>query len=276
MTYYASFRDYLQAEKSEKTFVLFCKSLYVFLIVKIVFLWPVLHDMLAYSPFQFSSAWREVVYAPIRLAQWDLDAFLIAFLVVLLLGLKLRLNYFSSALICWLSFCLSRLTGTLANGSDSILNLFLLIAIGHSYWPAFKTPSLKSSQIMMANFVLLLCRIQLALIYLLSGFNKLTSQAWQSGDAIYSIINLEYFSNPTLAFSFNEPMCTVLAWGVILFELGFSVLIWFKPFRIPMLCMGVCFHIGIIFFLSLPDFGVVMMLTYLLFLQRGYSIFGNR
>ncbi len=125
---------------------------------------------------------------------------------------------------------------------------------------------------MISNFVLLLCRIQLALIYLLSGFNKLTSEAWRSGDAIYSIANLEYLNNPALSFHFNESMAMVLAWGVILFELAFPVLIWFRRFRIPVLFLGVCFHIGIIFFLSLPDFGVVMILTYSLFLPSRHPV----
>ena len=268
LPYYASFRDYLQTERSEKTVVLFCKSLYVFLILKIIFLWPALHDLVTYSPFQFTSAWRYVIYAPIKLAQWNLDVFLIGLVLILIIVLRVGLNYFTSALIFWLSFCISRLTGTMANGSDSILNLFLLLAIGFSDRPAFKAPSLRSSQSMVSNFVLFLCRIQLALIYLLSGFDKLTSDAWRSGDAIYSIMNLEYFSNPTTTFYLNESICAVLAWGVILFELGFPFLIWFRRFRFPILAMGICFHIGIIFFLSLPDFGVIMIMTYLLFVPN--------
>lgn len=271
LPYYAYFRDYLQAEKSDKTVVLFCKSLYVFLIVKIIFLWPVLHDLVAYSPYEFTSPLRYVIYGPVKLAQWNLDVFLIGLLLLLLVALKVRLNYFTSALIAWLSFCLTRLAGPIASGSDSILNLFLLLAVGLSDWPAFKATSLRSSQSMISNFALLICRIQLALIYLLSGFDKLTSEAWRSGDAMYSIINLEYFSNPALEFHFSESMCAVLAWGVILFELGFPFLIWFRRFRIPILAMGVCFHIGIIFFLSLPDFGVIMIVTYLLFLPESVS-----
>jgi len=268
LPYYARFSDYLQTENNEWRITLFCKSLYAFLIVKVIFLWPVLHDAVAFLPYEFTSAWRHVIYAPVKAAQWNLDAFLITLLSILVAGLKFRINYFTSVMIGWMSFSLSRLTGSMANGSDSILNLFLLLSTGLSTRPAFREPSIRSSQIMLSNFVFLFCRIQLALIYALSGFNKLASEAWRSGDAIYSIINLEYFFNPTLSPHFHEAWCKVLAWGVILFELGFPILIWFKRFRIPILCMGVCFHIGIVLILSLPDFGAVMMLTYLLFLPR--------
>jgi len=271
LPYYSHFRDYLLAENKERTVTLFCKSLYVFLIVKIVFLWPVVHDIVAYSPFEFTSGWRYVIYVPVKLAQWNLDVFLVILLLLLLVALKVRINYFTSVLIYWFSFSLTRLLGPVANGSDYVLNLFLMLSIGLPVWPAFK-PSLRSSQIMISNFVFLFCRIQLALIYLLSGFNKITSEAWRSGDAIYSIMNLEYFTNPALPFHFSEWGCLIVAWGVILFELGFPFLIWFRKFRIPILVMGVCFHIGIIFFLSLPDFGVIMILTYGLFLEMQYQV----
>jgi len=271
LPYYIHFRDYLQAENKERTVALFCKSLYVFLIIKIVFLWPVVHDVVAYSPFEFTAGWRYVLYVPVKLAQWNLNLFLFILLVLLLIAL-VRTNYFTSALIYWFSFSLSRLIGPVANGSDYVLNLFLMLSIGLPVWPAFKSPSLRSFQIMLSNFVFLFCRIQLALIYLLSGFNKITSEAWRSGDAIYSIMNLEYFINPALPFHFSEWGCLIVAWGVILFELGFPFLIWFRRFRIPILVMGVCFHIGIVFFLSLPDFGVIMILTYGLFLKMQYQV----
>jgi hypothetical protein len=49
------------------------------------------------------------------------------------------------------------------------------------------------------------------------------------------------------------------------FELLF-VLVWFRPLRVPILITGVLFHLGIWIVMSLPDFALVMMVSYLVFL----------
>jgi len=243
-----------------------CKSLYIFLFVKIIFLWPVLSGSDRYFPFEFPSLIHHILYAPIKLAQVDLRVFLISILILLLLAVILKVNYVTSVLIFWLSFNVSRFAYPLANGSDYVLNLFLFLSIFLSVTPVFKSKALREKQFIISNFAFLFCKIQLALIYVLSGFDKLTSPAWQSGDAIYSIVNLEFFMNPHLTIPESKTLYVVIAWIVILFELSFPVLIWFKRLRIYALAAGIIFHIAIIFMLSLPDFGVVMILLYSLFI----------
>jgi len=265
------FAHYLHAKNAGKTSVIFCKSLYSFLILKIIFLWPVLQEMVKYSPYKFVSWRSHFFYAPIKLAQANLDLFLVAGLVLLAIALVVRVNYFTALLICWLSFCLTRLTGFLASGSEQVLNLFLLLSLFLSQRPVLKTETLRSAQVIISNFAFLLCRIQLALIYAVSGVDKLFSKAWRSGDAVYSIMHLEFFFNPVIPVDLNEWMYKILAWAVILFELSFPILIWYRRFRLPFLILGVIFHLGIFFFLSLPDFGVVMILTYTIFLPGNWE-----
>jgi hypothetical protein len=43
-------------------------------------------------------------------------------------------------------------------------------------------------------------------------------------------------------------------------------MIWLKEFRGFILLMGVIFHLSIAIFLSLPDFGLIMIIAYLPFL----------
>lgn len=206
------------------------------------------------------------MYAPIKLAQYDLTMFLIVFLIMLVLALMLKVNYFIAALIFWLSLNLSRLAYPFVNGSDYVLNLFLFLSVFLSVTPVFKSEVLRKNQIVIANFALLICRIQLCLIYLLSGFDKVTSSAWRSGDAIHSIVNLEFFMNPHITIPASKSFYLMIAWVVILFELAFPVLIWFKRLRIYVLSAGILFHLIIIFVLSLPDFGLIMLLLYTLFI----------
>jgi uncharacterized membrane protein YphA (DoxX/SURF4 family) len=258
--------DFLQSENHFRFWItLFCKSLYVFLFVKIIFLGPVLKDIIKYLPFEFILSLRNFIYAPVILVQFDLNSLLILIAVVVLIALLVKLNYYTSSLIFWLSFNLTVIANPVTNGSDMVLNLFLFISIFLSEKPFLLLYSKETQQII-SNFAFLLCRLQLVLIYLLSGFDKLISVAWQSGDAIYAVVNHELYSNSLSAIPFNKVIFGVLAWMVIIFELGFVLLIWFSRFRIPILIIGFLFHLGIIFFLNLPDFGIIMMLSYILFI----------
>ena len=53
----------------------------------------------------------------------------------------------------------------------------------------------------------------------------------------------------------------------ILFELAFVVLVWFKKTRIPILIIGIFFHLFIWIVMSLPDFATTMIISYILFLK---------
>lgn len=261
------FRSFLQETSSHQlSITIFCKSLYVFLFLKVIFLWPVLAEVQRYLPYELRTPLHQILFAPIRLAQYDLSLFLIAILILLVLALVLRANYFTSAIIFWLSFSLSRLAFPIANGSDYVLNLFLFLSVFLPIAPTWKPSHLRIIQLNISNFVFLFCRVQLSLIYVLSGFDKLISEPWRSGDAVFSIVNLEYFINPHLTISLSQGWFIIIAWMIILFELFFPVLVWFKGFRAYALVLGIIFHLGIIVVLSLPDFGILMILTYSLFI----------
>ncbi|HEU5289929.1 MAG TPA: HTTM domain-containing protein [Cyclobacteriaceae bacterium] len=188
---------------------------------------------------------------------------LIAFII--LTGVFLKVNYFTAFLIFASSFVVSKATNVIANGSDLVLNLFLFLSFFLTARPGIKR--FQQEQLVIQNFAFLVCVIQVVVIYLISGLDKLTSQAWRSGDAIFSIVNLEFFFNPLISVSLSETTCLLIAWIVILFELSFAILIWFKKTQDFLLAFGVLFHIGIAILLSLPDFGILMILLYSLFIQ---------
>jgi hypothetical protein len=266
--YQVRFKDYLEARPPHKIISVFCKSLYLFLCVKIVFLWPVMHDLVAFFPPEFPSLMGRAVYAPLMLASFNLNLFMSVVFLVSALGLVVRLNYFTAIIICWLSFCLNRLALPIAGGPEQVLNLFLLMSIFLPSSPRPGNDSLRSYQTILVNFVFLLCRMQLMLIYLLSGFDKLMSQAWRSGEAVFSIVNLEFYFTPIVTLHFSDWIFKGLAWSVIIFELTMPVLIWFRKLRFPLLLLLIAFHLIIAFFLSLPDFGILMILTSILFLPE--------
>lgn len=260
-TYYATFVRFLNSEKNERAITLFCKCLYVFLLIKIVFLVPVLSDIMQDMPLKSESWIQSILFGPAKLAQFNSWLFLGLFICLIALGCFIKTNHYITILIFWFSFSLSRLIQPIMNGSDLVLNLFLFLSI------FFNVVSISQKEIRLAisNFAVLFCRIQLALIYFLSGYDKLLSAAWRSGDAIQSVQHLEFFVSERFTSTLSQQTYLYLAWVVILFELLFSILIWVRKFRFPLLIVGVVFHAGIIVFLNLPDFGVIMILSYLIF-----------
>lgn len=241
---------------------LFRRSLYGFLLLKILLSTSILSEIVLYQPLLLTSKVSWIGYAPLLLLSLDLYFFLGLFMFLLWIGI-VKSNGIISFLILWFSICLSRLMLPIINGSDFVLNLFLLFSIFMSH-----NRDLAASLIarIVSNTSLLIAQIQLALIYFLSGYDKLLSEAWRSGAAVFSILRLEFFQNPYFVFDPSPALCGVLGWAIIVFEVGFAVLIWFKFFRIPLLITGVFFHLSIILFLGLLDFGLLMIVCYTIFL----------
>lgn len=247
---------------NHKHVTFFIKCLYAFLLFKIIFLWPLTSDISAYKAFTYTSFLNYFLFAPLALTKINLDLFLYFFVVLIIASLVLRLNYFTGFLICWFSISLSRLFLSIINGSDLVLNLFLMISIVLPTYPKFKREEWVSVQNLISNTALLLAQIQLALIYLLSGYDKLLSPEWRSGAAIASINLLKFYNNPFLTINLNETLSWMLSWSVILFELAFALLIWFNYARKPLLIIGVLFHLVIGIYLGLFDFALVMVICY--------------
>ena len=76
------------------------------------------------------------------------------------------------------------------------------------------------------------------------------------------MFNQYWFGSPD-----NQVLNFTLSWIAILFELAFVALVWITRTRLIMLAIGVVFHLIIWLALSLPDFGLVMMISYLVFLR---------
>ncbi|MCB0490069.1 MAG: HTTM domain-containing protein [Cyclobacteriaceae bacterium] len=242
-----------------------CKGFYTFLFLKILFIWPIAGDISAYRAFAFTSFFSQFIYAPLFIAQIEANVFFAVFAILLILGILLRINVFISILIFWFSISVTRYSLPIVNGSDLVLAQFLFLSIFFSY-NGGNSRQRSSLHSVVTNAAFILARIQLLLIYIFSGYDKLISAEWRSGAAIYSISQLKFFNNPYFHVELGEEISKVIGWSVILFELSFPLLVWFRPLRITMLILGVAFHLAIAIVIGLIDFAPVMVICYALFL----------
>jgi hypothetical protein len=65
----------------------------------------------------------------------------------------------------------------------------------------------------------------------------------------------------------------VMTFSTILWEAYFPALVWVKAIRYPLLFIGVMLHLGISTMLILPFFGLLMIVTYSLFLEPRHAAF---
>jgi hypothetical protein len=156
----------------------------------------------------------------------------------------------------------------IANGSDIVLFMLALWSILMGRFPTITIQGNTDFQRMIFNIGLVLCQLQIVNVYLVSGLDKLFSETWQSGDAIAYIRHLDFYYNPVLPEMFeNNTMNFILSWCTILFELLFVVLVWTKRARLPILAIGVLFNLFIWIVLSIPDFALLMVVSFLIFLK---------
>ncbi|HEY3405696.1 MAG TPA: HTTM domain-containing protein [Ohtaekwangia sp.] len=261
--------QYLSSFRNRKAVQIACKSLVAYVIIKMVLVWP-LSGMITdiyYIPPPVNLIPR-LLFWPSVFAMTHHDVFYVCSLAVLALSLFLPWNYMSGALFFWICLNLLRLHSSIINGSDLVVTMLAFWSIGMSVVPVFRSAKLRILQVAVFSLSVLFCQVQVAGIYLVSGWDKLWNTTWQSGEAFAYIAHFDSLINPWFVGSLSHKgIQFFLSWLTIVFELVFVVLIWFRKTRIPVLLVGVVFHLVIMIMLTLPEFGILMILSYLVFLE---------
>ena len=114
--------------------------------------------------------------------------------------------------------------------------------------------------------------LTLGLLYFDSGLHKLSSEFWRNGMGAWLPSTMPYYVSPLDL----SPLLNIrwleqgIGYSIILFQLVFIFLFWFRPFRVPLLLVGASFHIGIILSLNVYPFGFAMLVHYLLLIPFGW------
>ena len=113
-------------------------------------------------------------------------------------------------------------------------------------------------------------QIQLCIIYMFSGLEKLKGNSWWEGTAIWEALSFYDFALVDFSFLLSVPLVAgFLVIFTILFEVYFPVLVWVPKVRKALLLAGFCFHIGIGLCLNIHFFSLVMLSAYILFIPPG-------
>ncbi len=251
---------------SVSTVNIFYKGLYVIFLLKLIITGSLIDEVVFYNI--LTSDHGIVEQSDSR--DWDNLIMIarISFGIFVLILCFLKRTFWTSCLIFILYLAFYLLTHPIVNGGDIILLFYL--GLGVIFHKPTININVKWEQIgdQWFEFVLLVAQIQLAIIYLHSGWDKLTSPDWRGGIALYNMISVDYYATPwlkNLIVTFGEQGRIILSWLVIGFELLFPILVWPKNTRIYVLIAGITFHMLIGLGLSIPIFSILMIWCLLLF-----------
>lgn len=246
----------------DKNLVGFRRGVYALLLFKMMFIWPEISMFYRHVLTQSYAAYLPhkimflPAFAPYYKLYWGVAC------AIVLFAICFKGNRFVAALVYLFSLNYLILANSTTNTGDSLLNFFVFCLI----FTREKQVKNSAGQLL-NNAVLLLLQLHFCLLYFLNGYGKIIRPYWRSGSIFSDIWTLPYFANTDMipAWFLTPAINFLTAWSVMLFEFIFAFLIWFRPLRKSILIGGIFFHMGIMLFLSLPDFGLTMLVAYILF-----------
>jgi len=169
-----------------------------------------------------------------------------------------------------LSFCTynihNYLYPTLTAG-DFLLNQLLFFNIFLVSRTSAK-PVLRDLQCAIHNTGLLALKIQICLVYALASYYKLADPDWMGGEAVQHTLRIDMYALPSLQ-HLPHWLSVFMNYSTLLYQLLFPVLVWIRPAKKWLLALGVAQHLFIALGMGLFSFGMVMIISYIVFLDLG-------
>jgi hypothetical protein len=111
-------------------------------------------------------------------------------------------------------------------------------------------------------------QFELALVYFCGFLWKLKGHAWIDGTALYYVTHLTEIQRfPVPAWVQHPAILKLGAWYTLALEFSLGVLVWFRPFRYPLLALGVLFHLTLEYCFNIPMFEWDILAAYVLFID---------
>lgn len=177
----------------------------------------------------------------------------------------------------WITFSFFT-ASSLLDGGDQVATVLTLLLIPltltdsrYSHWATEDSSKNRNPYLrIIANSTFVVIRLQVAVIYFHSAISKMAIREWLHGTALYYFLQDPLFAeiHPSLLSIFKIPfILTSLTWGVLIFELALFIGFFIrKKQQIPLLYLGLGFHLLIMFTFGLVSFFCSMAAALILLL----------
>lgn len=156
------------------------------------------------------------------------------------------------------------------NSSDLLLRILMLYMI---FSPAMKALSVdaylkrkKGAAYSKehAPWVHRLIQIQVSVVYLTTIYSKLKGQTWLDGSAVYYSTRLIDFARFTIPYLMDSIIfLKLMTWMTLFIETLLGCMILFSKYRKYIIYLGIIFHLGIEYLMTIPGFEWLMIICLL-------------
>jgi hypothetical protein len=109
-----------------------------------------------------------------------------------------------------------------------------------------------------------LMQFQVAVIYFVSAYAKWSGDLYRNGSAMYYVFGLIDFNVRGVERLMNYPVIySGLTFAMLFVEIAIPFLMWFRAARPYAFVMGLLLHLWIMIVMTIPVFGILMVVTYL-------------
>lgn len=109
-------------------------------------------------------------------------------------------------------------------------------------------------------------RAQLLFTYLATGLHKLTGASWLDGTAV-GIVSSDPQFGP-LGLASWPPLSALVTLGLLAFQFGFPLAVWWRRSRYWAMAFGITFHLGTAIFIGIPQMGLAFIACYAVWLDE--------
>lgn len=145
----------------------------------------------------------------------------------------------------------------ITDGGDNLARLALIYML--LLLPARSTAAPGSVRAWAHNLGVATLIGQVLIVYLTAGIMKAQGQTWMQGTALYMVSQVEWISLPWMREMFKHSIIAVpAAYLTVVWQIMFPIGV-FSRFKYAFLAVGAMFHLGILVFMGLTTFCLVMM-----------------
>ncbi len=211
---------------------------------------------------------------------WMAIAFFVLWAIVALLLLVGWQTRVMSLLNFVLLVCVINRNELVVTGADGVMQVLafwsLFLPLGRCYSVDARWRPL-NQRLTTYAFPVRMFQLQIALIYIFTTIFKLQGQTWLSGDALYMAMQIRMHTFPIaewLLANASTSVLRTLTYIALIIEGGFALLVFapvFQPYlRRVGLIAGVMLHVGIGLVMNVPNFPLIMMLSYLMLFDSAW------
>lgn len=193
-------------------------------------------------------------------------------ILFLILGIFSIYPRLSAVMVFILTSNLSNRMYLMNTAGEQLILIFLFFLMFFSVKEEKKT----ELQIMINNICAMALFFQMVVLYFFSGIYKLYYPEWTNGSAMFLTLMMDEFTHPFIKnnLSGNNILLLVGTYISLIYQLAFPIFIWFKKIRKYFLWVGIIFHLSISFVLGIFDFGMIMLIAYIMYMEneKAYKI----